>query len=84
MREKHVSRLGDMHPTKTLEILVQRDGDVVLAIHNSGSPMEEDGERACIEFCVSGGRSHRVREALYLLVEAIEEENKQNPLPNPF
>lgn len=80
-------RVGDMHPTRRLCISRQPDGDVIVSIHQKSiSPIGDTGtgaehkETASVEFCVSGGRSRHTREALYRLMEAIEQDNKENPI----
>lgn len=86
MTETH-ERIGDMHPTRRLKITLQRDGDVVISITQDGSIIEErepgrgDHRLAMVEFCASGGKSHRVRAAATALMVAIQLENEENPRP---
>ena len=54
-----VVRVGDMHPTRALELEQQTDGDVVLTITQGGLIIgepefgDESRGHARIEFCVS-------------------------------
>ncbi len=83
-----VERRGDMHHERYLKIVVQSDGDVILAIMEDGSVIEErelgkETRRAQVEFCASGGgRSHRTRAALMDLVLAMKADNEENPRPS--
>jgi|GEM_PF-1352153 len=77
-------RVGDMHPIRRLSVARQPDGDVIVSIHQDGPwPIGTGDVReqtATVEFCVSGGRSRHTREALYRLMEAIEQDNRENPI----
>ncbi len=81
-----VRRVGDMHPNRSLKIVVQPDGDVIVFITQDNMPIygnEGLGEKkACVEFCHlgGGGRSMHTRKALLTLSEAMEKDNKENPI----
>lgn len=60
-----------------LRMILDGDSDVIVEIINTA------GESLSLEFCTSiigGGRSPKVRNALYLLAQAIQEENNANPI----
>lgn len=82
-----VKRSGDIHPDRALEVLIQNDGNVTIAISLKGviigddDLMENSNDRsAFVEFCVSGGRSPHTLQALRDLVVAIEKDNEENPI----
>ncbi len=82
-----VVRPGDMHQNRSLKLLVQSDGDVIVAITQDGIPIgdvdtgSEHDRSSQVEFCVSGGRSPRTLAALMELVAAMKEDNRQWPIP---
>jgi hypothetical protein len=87
MPEEIVMRCGDMHHNRSLELMRQRDGDVIVKITQDGLVINGDMEgepymsrTAQVEFCMSGGRSHKVLHKLYELMEAMEEDNRLNPI----
>ena len=60
--------------------------DLILIIEQDGMPIGETdmgdpkSRSAQVEFCLSGGRSRRTREALYELIQAMKEDNTENPI----
>jgi hypothetical protein len=72
MREL-VERLEDMSPRGKLRLLIQSDGDIIVAIQ------QEDGTMADVEFCApgaGGGGSHRTWAALRDVVRAMQLDNE--------
>lgn len=72
-------RREDMSTTGKLRVLIQEDGDVVVALtaENHGSMRV-----AWVEFCAplsGGGRSPATWKALHALYLAIEEDNHKDP-----
>lgn len=67
-------RFEDMSPRGRLRVLQQADGDMIVAIvpDPDEHPMTA---RLSVEFCTSGGKSPKTREALHALMLAIAEEN---------
>lgn len=60
-----------------LRMILGGDSDVIIEVINEG------GESLALELCTSvigGGRSPKVRDALYNLMMAIREENDTNPI----
>jgi len=82
-----VVRVGDMHPTRALKILVQRDLDIILVIEQDGMPVGDtdlgnpQDRAAQVEFCSSGGRSPVTRQALFALIYAMKKDNQDRPIP---
>lgn len=87
MGNKSVERRGDMHRTRSLMVLEQRSGDLVVFICQDGLPIgdidigNESTQSAQVEFCMNGGESPRTLAALRELMFAMEEDNRTNPLP---
>jgi translation elongation factor EF-G len=85
MKEK-VKRVGDMHPNRALEIHVQPDGDIVIFITQDRMPIGDTDfgdprtRAAQVEFCLSGGRSHHTRQALFALIEAMKKDEAERPI----
>lgn len=78
---KEVRRSEDMSPDGFLKIFQTRDGDIHVVVCQSKDRM--DGISQSVEFCTpisGGGRSPNVRDALLKLMEAIEKDNKENPI----
>jgi len=79
---RECSRREDMSQRGELSIIMQDDGDIIvscLGIDCCGELYQESH----VEFCVpvsGGGRSPRVREALVALMDAIDLDNKDNPI----
>lgn len=74
-------RIGDMDPGDFLEIIKQDDGDLVVVVR--GKDISGETVRVSVEFCAGaggGGRSMRTRHAIELLMSAMEEDNKTNPI----
>lgn len=79
-----VERIEDMSPTGRLQLFKQPDGDVIIQITTGET--EHDFEQASVEFCAiafGGGRSPHTLEALRKLYDAMELDNKENPI-TPF
>lgn len=60
-----------------LRMIMDGDADVIIEV------ISTEGESLALEFCTSvtgGGRSPKVREALYNLMNAIRDENETNPI----
>lgn len=80
------ARIGDMHPTRLLEVVIQTGGDIVLKITQDGSLIEENGSlseearKSVIEFCANSGRSQHTRVALVALIAAMEKDNSERPV----
>jgi hypothetical protein len=79
-------RIGDMHPTRALEVSSHDSGDFIIRITqdgitvgnvDTGDPKERS---AAIEFCVSGGRSPNTKKAIEALLEAMEKDNSEHPI----
>lgn len=76
MRE--AERFEDMSQRGRLRVMQQDDGDmIVTVIEDPHSAM--GGSMASVEFCTSGGKSPKTREALFALMLAIGEENADKP-----
>ena len=76
-----LTRPGDMHPTTSLNLHLQDDGDVVLWVGHPRYPMP-DGEKE-VEFTTigsGGGRSPHTYKALRNLIEAIKKDNNHDPI----
>lgn len=74
---KMAERFEDMSPRGRLRVLQQDDGDMIVGVIEdleSGSGCA--GLMASVEFCVSGGKSPKVLNALRTLMDAIAEENR--------
>ena len=70
------SRRDDMSADGTLNLMMQRDGDIIVSIFHGGA------REGYIEFCAcgaGGGRSPNTRKALEALAEAMDTDNKSNP-----
>lgn len=60
-----------------LRMIMDGDADVIIEV------ISTEGESLALEFCTSvtgGGRSPKVREALFNLMKAIRDENETNPI----
>lgn len=78
---KTVKRNEDMSQLGYLKVLVQDDGDIIVAVY----PQENDlvGIGASVEFCIpgtGGGRSTHTHAALRNLVAAMERDNTERPI----
>lgn len=65
-----ITRPEDMSPDGTLTLTQQDDGDIIVTVKESG----EKGFGSSVEFCLSGTRSPKTREALRLLMGAMRED----------
>lgn len=72
-------RREDMSPDGRLRILIQEDGDIIVAI----VPPSESGQRmVSVEFCAvgsGGGHSPRTLKVLRWLADAIRRDNEEWP-----
>lgn len=71
---KAVERLEDMSRVGRLRLLIQDDGDIIVAVQSQ----TDDGFIANgdhVEFCTSGGRSPNTLQALRDLFKAMELDN---------
>lgn len=78
MRE--AERFEDMSRRGRLRVIQQDDGDMIVEVVedlDSRSPCA--GLSASVEFCTSGGKSPKTREALRMLMLAMAEENAARP-----
>jgi HAMP domain-containing protein len=74
-----IERNEAMSPTGRLALLLQPDGDVVVAVR----PDPEELHQTSVEFCQpssGGGRSPATIRALRALAEAMREDNAQRPI----
>lgn len=75
---KIYKRRDDMSAVDTLELLMEPDGDIIIAIKKPGIGMAMN-----VQFCSlsnGDGRSKHTRTALINLAKAIERDNKEKPL----
>lgn len=73
---KEAERFEDMSPRGRLRVIQQDDGDmIVCVIEDPNSQGCCAGLSASVEFCTSGGKSRRTREALRALMHAMAEDN---------
>ena len=74
-------RFEDMSPIGRLEVLRQRDGDVIVSV------ITEDGAQAHVEFTTpmsGGGNSEHTWKALVALYEAMKADNDERPQTRQF
>ena len=77
---KIIERLEDMRSRGKLRLLLQADGDIIVAVQSCRDGILQNGD--AVEFCatgVGGGRSPKTLEALRTLSAAMEEDNKDWP-----
>ncbi len=70
-----------MSATGKLRLLIQEDGDVIVAV------TDEEGRMIDIEFCApgsGGGRSPKTWRALHALAQAMREDSDPTPQGLPF
>lgn len=73
-------RFEDMSPRGRLRVLQQADGDMIVqVVEDPDSQGCCAGLSASVEFCTSGGKSPRTREALLALMLAMAQENAERP-----
>lgn len=77
---KRYVRNEDMSPDGKLTVIMQEDGDLIVAIDSYDAMGFRSSASA--EFCThgGGGYSKHTREALIKLAEAIEKDNKEKPI----
>ncbi len=71
MSDQSIRRLEDMSPDGFLELYQQDDGDIIITVKESDN---EGGNRASVEFCMSGTRSRQTVTALRMLMGAMRED----------
>lgn len=73
-------RFEDMSRRGRLRVLQQDDGDMIVeVVEDLDSQGCCAGLSASVEFCTSGGKSPKTREALLALMLAMAEENAARP-----
>lgn len=75
---QEAERFEDMSQRGRLRIIQQDDGDMIVYVIEDPSSMS-GGESAAVEFCTSGGKSPKTREALRALMLAMAEDNTDRP-----
>ena len=72
-------RKEDMSADGRLELIQQRDGDVIVIVHPDSDSREAKllPFGASVEFCVSGGRSPRTLHALRDLMAAMIKDSEE-------
>lgn len=75
-KAQRVGRIEDMSPDGRLEVMVDGDGDAIVAVSSGHG---DDFRTASVEFCTGfgGGRSPRTRKALLDLMLSIEADNEE-------
>lgn len=80
-------RNEDMSPDARLKLFREEDGDIIVSIIPSTEKLRKNYsfglEAMEVQFCTigsGGGRSPHTRKALFALMEAIELDNKENPI----
>lgn len=72
-------RFEDMSPRGRLRVIQQDDGDMIVeVVEDMDSQGCCAGLSASVEFCTSGGKSPKTREALRALMQAMADENAIN------
>lgn len=74
-------RAGDMDPNGFLRVLVEEDGDVIVAVCGTG--LSDERRVTSTQFCTigaGGGRSPTVLRALRDLIRAIQLDNLERPI----
>jgi hypothetical protein len=72
-----VSRPEDMSPSGGMTLMLQADGDVIVAVHDG------EANESCVEYCTpmsGGGRSRHTLRALKLLALAMARDNEDTPI----
>lgn len=78
---KITMRKEDMSSDGRLELIRQDDGDIIVCVRESVDSTRGTGACADVEFCNSGGRSPWTLQALYVLQEAMEKDERREPWP---
>ena len=76
-----VKRNEDMSQRGHLKLMIQDDGDIIVAVYPEENGFVEPG--GSVEFCIpgtGGGRSTHTHKALLALYEAMEMDNKERPV----
>jgi hypothetical protein len=71
-------RFEDMSRRGRLRIIQQDDGDMIVYVIEDPNSIN-GGASAGVEFCTSGGKSPKTREALRALMLAMAEDNADRP-----
>lgn len=72
---RFVQRPEDMSPDGYLRLIWQDDGDMIVVLR----PADLEGLAPSVEFCASGGRSHRTLHALWDLFRAMQLDDEGLP-----
>ena len=75
---KVVKRIEDMSPRGHLKLLLQDDGDIIVAVYPEENGLIQPG--GSVEYCNSGGRSRHTLQALRALMVAMERDNAERPI----
>lgn len=76
-----VKRNEDMSQLGYLKVLVQNDGDIIVAVYPEEGGLV--GVGGSVEFCIpgtGGGRSTHTHAALRALADAMERDNQERPI----
>lgn len=76
---KTAERFEDMSQRGRLRIHQQEDGDMIVCVITDPNDPESAGAMCSVEFCTSGGKSPKTREAIRNLMLAMAEENAEKP-----
>lgn len=82
--ERRVDRTEDMSARGRLRLFQQTDGDIIVSAQSERDGLIQVGDS--VEFCVpgpGGGRSPRTLAALRGLMDAMEADNRENPIKGP-
>lgn len=71
-------RFEDMSRRGRLRVIQQDDGDMIVSVIEDPDSVN-GGHMAGVEFCTSGGKSPKTREALRALMLAMAAENAERP-----
>lgn len=79
LNSRCVERHEDMSPVGTLKVIIEPDGDIIVAVTpDLDDPMQSSIFGYTVQFCTigsGGGRSPRTRKALIELVNAMYQDN---------
>lgn len=72
-------RFEDMSQRGRLRVMQQTDGDMIVCVVSDPDHAVHRGAAVSVEFCTSGGKSPKTREALLALMLAMADENSDKP-----
>ena len=75
---QQAERFEDMSQRGRLRIIQQDDGDMIVYVIEDLHSIN-GGPSAGVEFCTSGGKSPKTREALHSLMIAMAQDNADRP-----